>query len=42
VKKLMIQGVEVRYVVKEFVILAAMALGFMLISLKNFKTRLSN
>jgi len=42
VKKLMIQGVEVRYVVKEFVILAAMALGFMLISLKNFKTKLDN
>ncbi|MCL1937291.1 MAG: ABC transporter permease [Candidatus Azobacteroides sp.] len=41
VKKLMIQGVEVRYVTKEFLILAVMAVGLMLISLKNFKTRLN-
>jgi ABC-2 type transport system permease protein len=41
VKKLMIQGVEVKFVVKEFLILAAMAIGILLISLKNFKPRLS-
>ena len=42
VKKLMIQGVEVQYVAKEFLILVAMALGLILVSLKNFKTRLNN
>ncbi|MDR2906372.1 MAG: ABC transporter permease [Bacteroidales bacterium] len=41
VKKLMIQGVEVRYVAKEFVILAVMAVGLLLVSLRNFKARLS-
>lgn len=40
VKKLMIQGVEVQYVVKEFVILAVMTIGLLGISLKNFKARL--
>ena len=40
VKKLMIQGTEIQYVAKEFLILAIMALSLMLISLKNFKTRL--
>jgi len=42
VKKLMIQGVEVQYVAKEFLILAAMAGFLILVSLKKFKTRLSN
>jgi ABC-2 type transport system permease protein len=42
VKKLMIQGVEIQFVVKEFLILFAMAMGFILVSLKNFKPRLSN
>jgi len=41
VKKLMIQGVEVQYVTKEFLVLVGMAVGLMLISLKNFKTRLN-
>ena len=41
VKKLMIQGVEVQFVIKEFLILAAMAGGMLFISLKNFKPRLS-
>ena len=40
VKKLMIQGVDIQYVVKEFLILVIMALGLMMVSLKNFKTRL--
>jgi ABC-2 type transport system permease protein len=42
VKKLMIQGVEIQYVVKEFMILITMTVSLMLISLKNFKTRLCN
>jgi ABC-2 type transport system permease protein len=42
VKKLMIQGVEVQYVVKEFFILTAMAIGIMLVSLRNFKIRLNH
>jgi ABC-2 type transport system permease protein len=41
VKKLMIQGVEVQYVAKEFLILATMATTLILISLKNFKIRLN-
>jgi ABC-2 type transport system permease protein len=42
VKKLMIQGVEVQYVAKEFFILAAMAVFLMLVSLKKFNVRLNN
>ena len=41
VKKLMIQGVEIQFVVKEFLILATMAVCLMLVSLKNFKIRLN-
>ena len=41
VKKIMIQGVEIRFVLKELIIIAVMAFGIMTISLKNFKTRLS-
>jgi ABC-2 type transport system permease protein len=41
VKKLMIQGVEVQYVAKEFLILAGMAFFLILVSLKNFKVRLT-
>jgi ABC-2 type transport system permease protein len=41
VKKLMIQGVDVQFVAKEFMILAAMSIALIFISLKNFKTRLS-
>ena len=41
VKKVMIQGVEVRFVVKEFLILATMAVCLMLVSLKKFNIRLS-
>ena len=41
VKKIMIQGAEVQFVAKEFAILATMALVLMIVSLKNFKTRLS-
>jgi ABC-2 type transport system permease protein len=41
VKKLMIQGVEVQFVMKEFLILSAMAIGLILVSLKNFKPRLN-
>lgn len=40
VKKLMIQGVEVQFVVKEIVILSAMTCGLIVLSLKKFKTRL--
>jgi ABC-2 type transport system permease protein len=40
VKKLMIQGVEIRFVMKELLIIAAMAGGLVLVSLKKFKTRL--
>jgi ABC-2 type transport system permease protein len=42
VKKLMIQGVEVQYVAKEFLILAIMTIALLLVSLKKFKIRLSN
>lgn len=41
VKKLMIQGVEVQYVIKEISIITLMAVTLMIISLKKFKTRLS-
>lgn len=41
VKKIMIQGVEIRFVVKELIILATMAFGIMIISLKKFKIRLN-
>jgi len=41
VKKVMIQGVEVRFVSKEILILAAMTGCILLVSLKNFKARLS-
>lgn len=41
VKKIMIQGVEVRYVLKEIIILSVMAIALMIISLKKFKTRLN-
>ncbi|MDL2243264.1 ABC transporter permease [Bacteroidales bacterium OttesenSCG-928-J19] len=40
VKKIMIQGVEIQLVWKELTILAVMALGLMIVSLKKFKTRL--
>lgn len=40
VRKLMIQGVEVQYVLTEFAVLGAMALLLMAVSLKKFKTRL--
>jgi ABC-2 type transport system permease protein len=41
VKKLMIQGVEVQFVVKEFLILTVMTVGILFIRMKNFKPRLS-
>jgi ABC-2 type transport system permease protein len=41
IKKIMIQGVEIRFVVKELVIITVMAVGLMIISSKKFKTRLS-
>lgn len=41
IKKIMIQGVEIQFVAKELIILAAMAFGLMIISLKKFKIRLS-
>jgi ABC-2 type transport system permease protein len=40
VKKLMIEGLSVKYVVKEFSVLFVMALVLMTVSLKNFKNRL--
>lgn len=40
VKKLMIQGVELTFVVKEIVILSLITLGLLFISLKKFKNRL--
>ncbi|MEF9950524.1 MAG: ABC transporter permease [Mucinivorans sp.] len=40
VRKLMIQGVGVEFVVKEFIILASMAVGLMAVSIKMFKIRL--
>ena len=41
VKKIMIQGVELQYVIKEIFILAVMAAGLIVLSLKKFKTRLN-
>ncbi len=41
VKKIMIQGVEARFVVKELVIIGTMAVGFVILALRNFKTRLN-
>lgn len=41
VRKIMIQGVEVQYVMKEILILLFMALLLITLSLKKFKTRLS-
>jgi ABC-2 type transport system permease protein len=41
VKKVMIQGVEIRFVLREIAILSGMALLFVAVSLKKFKTRLS-
>lgn len=41
VKKIMIQGVELPYVLPELGILTVMTLSFVLLSLKNFKTRLA-
>ena len=40
VKKLMIQGVEMQFVLREIAILGGMALVFVAVSLRNFKTRL--
>jgi len=40
IQKLMIQGVEVKFVAKEIMILATMTAGFLFISLKKFKIRL--
>lgn len=40
VRKLMIQGVEIQFVIKEFVILTGMALVLVAVSLKKFKIRL--
>ncbi len=41
VKKIMIQGVEIQFVLKEIGILAAMAGGLIILSLSKFKTRLN-
>lgn len=41
VKKIMIQGVEIQYVMKEIIILSVMAFGLVILSLKKFKTKLS-
>ena len=41
VKKIMIQGVEARFIVKELVIIGTMAVGFVILALRNFKTRLN-
>lgn len=40
IRKLMIQGVSLQFVVKEFVILAAMAAFFLIVAIKKFKIRL--
>lgn len=40
IRKLMIQGVSLQFVVKEFIILAAMAAFFLTIAIKKFKIRL--
>lgn len=41
VKKIMIQGVEIQYVMKEIIILSIMAFVLVVLSLKKFKTKLS-
>lgn len=41
VKKIMIQGVEVQYVMKEIIILSLMAFVLVVLSMKKFKTKLS-
>lgn len=41
VRKLMIQGVEVQYVWKEFIVISCMALVLITVSLKKFKIRLN-
>lgn len=41
VKKVMIQGVEIQYVMKEIIILSIMAFVLVVLSLKKFKTKLS-
>ncbi len=41
IRKIMIQGVELRFVAKEILILAAMTAVLLTVSLKRFKTRLS-
>lgn len=41
VKKIMIQGVEFKFVLKEFIVLSSMTLGLIIMSLRNFKTRLN-
>ncbi len=41
IKKLMIQGVEVQYVIKEISVITLMAVTLMIVSLKKFKTRLN-
>lgn len=40
VKKIMIQGVDVRFILKEMIILAGMAALLIMVSLRNFKNRL--
>jgi ABC-2 type transport system permease protein len=40
--KLMIMGVEAKYVLKEFVILGVMAIGLLTVSLKKFNIRIEN
>jgi ABC-2 type transport system permease protein len=40
VKKVMIQGVEIQFVLREIAILSGMAIAFVVVSLRNFKTRL--
>lgn len=41
VKKIMIQGVEIRFAIQEITILCGMSMALILISLKKFKTRLN-
>ena len=38
VKKIMIQGVEIQFVLKELIVIVGMVFGIVIISLKNFKT----
>ena len=40
IRKLMRQGVEIQFVAKEFLIIAAMTVGLLVVSLKKFKVRL--